>query len=348
LNKKAVESAMTYAASSCDMSEFVDLQGKVLDKFEEINATSAQIQRAKLDVQQLRLRLLASGIQDASLIPANLRAGPHSPDHQMSELGSLIQWLSDTVDLDAHAMFEVGSDVQVGERITTLGRMVQWRLPSASGQKLSVPAELQQDIASLLRVTRSRGSVDYAQLHDFAKLWEIVGAEVMSQAGVEPAIFLINRETSQAMVVGCWPAMDFSWQTTFDPRAHFGLGSQTLISPTSPLENSSSSGETLMPTDTRSADVIASLATSSDSHLKPQVAGGDRVEVDYQGQWFVGTLQWVEGDMASVQCDVDVAGLFTITPVVLVRLIARPPPQGRFSHVRAKSMPSRIPDALGC
>jgi len=316
----------------CDISELDTLREKFLEKSEEVDATTSQIQRAKLDLQQLRLRLLASGITDASLIPANLRAGPHTSDQSASELGELLKWLAESVDLDGHAMFDVGGEIQVGERSAMLGRMVQWRLPTASGQKLSVPLELRDEIAALLKTTRDRGAAECSQLDQLAAVWEIVGAEISTGTGTEPAIFLINRETSQAMVVGCWPAVDFTWQSTFDPREHFQLGGEPLPGSTSTVLAPTGPQETL----------DAQAVTTA---LRPSVAGGDRVEVDYQGQWFVGTIEWVQGDMASVKCDADEPGVFTITPIIHVRPLSPPnssrssrSTRGSSARVRARSL----------
>lgn len=47
---------------------------------------------------------------------------------------------------------------------------------------------------------------------------------------------------------------------------------------------------------------------------------GDRVEVDFQGKWYSGTLHSVDATgKASVKCDVDAPGVFTVTPLCCLR-----------------------------
>jgi len=327
---------MPYVEQS-DSSELDSLREKFLEKCSDVEAITSQIHRAKLDVQQLRLRLLASGISDASLIPADLRSGPRAPDQVTSEFGTLIQWLAETVDFEGHAVFDVGGDVQVGERNATMGRMVQWRLPNTNGQKLSVPVDWQKEIEALLKATRRQGAVDFSQLGQLAKRLEIVGAEIMSERSAEPAIFLIHRESSQAMVVGCWPAEDFPWHSTFDPRWHFQQGSDLLTASVGAAQASTALQEAVTLSN-HQADAKVVSPPPFNSTLRFSVLGGDRVEVDYNGEWFVGTLQHIEGGMATIQCDVDDPDIYTIAPVVNVRPITQPSLSKRRGHMRAKSM----------
>jgi len=392
-------------------SDLEVLQAKMLEKTVEVTGLATEITRAKLDAQQLRLRLLAHGVQDASLTPSEVRAGPQTADASVSELRDLVRWLSETVDLTRHAVFDVASEVTIGERYVHLGRMLQWSLPNTEGQKLSVPLEMQEEIGTLLSTTRSRGKCDLTTVARFSEAWEIVGAEVVaspspshtakspSPGRTEPAIFLVHRETAQAIVVATWPSVDFGWSTMFDPRKLFErhlffeprLEQQhrpdvvfpTTRPPTTTampqqvgVSSSLASAHTLaaqasaqtlanafaapwlfggqlasgacsgLPVSTSSQTTVAGSTAHADGLLlpRPRVSSGDRVEVQYDGQWYIGTLQWVTGDLASVKCDVDAPGVLTMAPVTSVRQLTEPQAssslmrRSRSLHARAKSM----------
>lgn len=51
----------------------------------------------------------------------------------------------------------------------------------------------------------------------------------------------------------------------------------------------------------------------------PPVSKGDSVEVQYQGKWFTGVLQGVQGEFALVSCDVDDPDIITVAPLRKVR-----------------------------
>lgn len=50
---------------------------------------------------------------------------------------------------------------------------------------------------------------------------------------------------------------------------------------------------------------------------------GDRIELDFEGHWYTGIIQAIDGTgMASVKCDVDAPGVFTVTPLERLRRLA--------------------------
>jgi len=57
-------------------------------------------------------------------------------------------------------------------------------------------------------------------------------------------------------------------------------------------------------------------------HTEPPPAKGDSVEVQYQGEWFTGVLQGVQGEFALVSCDVDDPDIITVAPLRKVRAAA--------------------------
>ncbi|CAE7480295.1 RPL3 [Symbiodinium pilosum] len=289
----------------------LDMEAQLKSKQLEARQLQAKVQEVRLQAQQLRIQLQAMGAQD-TLVPCKLQAGG---TEEPSELRALLEWLVGAVDLQRQVIFECGcgeGEVQVGGRRVTLNRMVTWQM--GDSLKLSVPLELQAEIAGMLSEARQRG-LEEASLR-LAKNWELLGAEVVSNAGSpEPAIFLVHRGTSQAVVIAKWPSVDFTQLPAgFDPESHFL--SQKTPNPDGP-----------------------DAATSALTISQP----GDRVEVEYEGHWFTGTLQSVDGDIVNVVCDVDSPGVITVAPITAVRP-ARPSKRlledadKKLRHMRARSI----------
>eukprot|EP00927_Polykrikos_kofoidii_P000902 TRINITY_DN1033_c0_g1_i1.p1 TRINITY_DN1033_c0_g1~~TRINITY_DN1033_c0_g1_i1.p1 ORF type:complete len:420 (-),score=60.08 TRINITY_DN1033_c0_g1_i1:547-1806(-) len=65
----------------------------------------------------------------------------------------------------------------------------------------------------------------------------------------------------------------------------------------------------------------------------PKVSSGDRVEVEYHGEWIGGVLHDVDDNVAHVRCDVDGPNIITLAHISNVRPVARI----QRSHVRSKS-----------
>eukprot|EP00931_Biecheleriopsis_adriatica_P054046 TRINITY_DN31771_c0_g1_i1.p1 TRINITY_DN31771_c0_g1~~TRINITY_DN31771_c0_g1_i1.p1 ORF type:complete len:333 (-),score=75.47 TRINITY_DN31771_c0_g1_i1:167-1165(-) len=322
-----------------------DLREGLAAKQSEAASLKAEVQRFRLEAQQLRLRLQAAGAE-SSLVPGQVQAGSGNAESQQHELRSLFQWLVESVDLSHQVVFECGSgegEVQVGGRRVLLQRMATWQLSSHAGLKLSVPLELQAELAGLLHDARKRGRLAEAQVQTLANSWELVGAEVVaaSMGAPEPAIFLVHRQTAQAVVVAQWPSVEFVKRTAtpiFDPDSHFSrltaqknAGGLTFAAP-------------LMPKDTqRTPKEQAQWAAPAVTLSK-----GDLVEVEYEGTWFTGVLEGVEGDMANVKCDVDGPGVITVAPLKNVRPArtaarsrantALTPDKKPSRHVRARSV----------
>eukprot|EP00419_Tripos_fusus_P027201 CAMPEP_0172720468 /NCGR_PEP_ID=MMETSP1074-20121228/76973_1 /TAXON_ID=2916 /ORGANISM="Ceratium fusus, Strain PA161109" /LENGTH=332 /DNA_ID=CAMNT_0013545991 /DNA_START=117 /DNA_END=1119 /DNA_ORIENTATION=+ len=292
-----------------------DLRASFSDKRAEVELLRTHIQKAELDVQHLRLRLQAAGVEHPSLVPHKLQAGSGAAEAHNFELHSLLQWLVSTVDLSQQVLFECGNnegEVMVGGRRVVLHRMAAWQLSdgSTTGLRMSVPLDLQAEISGMLLAARRRGGqVDDPQVQRLAQSWELVGAEVVSAAmgQPEPAIFLVHRESAQAIVIAQWPMVEPSPSIVgagkeaprFDAITHFAR-----------LASSGPVG-TSMTNDNDGASVVPAMD-------RPHVSTGDRVEVEYEGQWFSGVIQWVDGDIANVKCDVDSPGVITVAPLTSV------------------------------
>jgi len=253
------------------------------------------------------------------LIPKVWRAGKTHGDSSNVELKELIRWLSDSVDMSHEILFSVGGEVMVGRHRVYLGRMVNWSLTSGN-LRLSVPADLRTDIVRLLTSTRDRGHTNGFEVEQFSEKWTMVGAEALatSTSGESvPAIFLIHQETAKTVVVANWPSTDR------EPRPK-----KAVLSPSSHFKRPAAGDNIehvawpVMPVPGRAATVAGvpeCEAETDDARRPAQVSEGDRVEVRYDGKWFSGVVQRVEGNIANVQCDADEPGLITIVPLLHVR-----------------------------
>lgn len=344
----------------CAGKAVAELKAKLEEKAKEAEKLRAEIQRHTLEAFQVRLQLQAAGVASAAtnsgigsdllcpallrsgagagsgIVPGVLPGGAASVGLQQFELRSLMRWLVDNVDLNRQVVFECGNgdgDVLVGGRRVRMHRMASWPMavPGTAGSgpdmlKLSVPFEMQGEIASLLAGVRGRGNFSEVELQRFSEAWEVVGAEVVSAAAAcpEPAIFLVHRETAQTIIVAQWPAVHFHWAAAaahpmagsfFDPARHF----------CAPSHRSAADAAGACTADTGVADAGATMAAGPTASItandvtRPAVCIGDRVEVEFEGEWFSGVLQAVDGDLASVKCDVDEPAVITVAPLASVR-----------------------------
>lgn len=277
-----------------------ELQALLSEKTKEAELLEARIEREKFVAEQLRMRLRAAGVHDTSLIPADMKAGPGLRDSKLRELEWLLQYLADSVELSEQVIFDLGGGdncpIIVNGRQVILQRMASWQVRSAQGQKLSVPVELQEEISRVLRDVRSRKKTVASQARYLAEHWELVAAEVSGEgdSGSEPAIFLVNKDTAQAAVVAKWPVLDFEMPkpaapAIFNPEAHFA-----------PLAYSAAD-----------AHASAEDPLDIDDHVvifRQRLSLGDRVEVEFQGEWFAGN--WKE--------QMDTRRLCSVTPILQV------------------------------
>merc|ERR1712192_380071 len=85
----------------------------------------------------------------------------------------------------------------------------------------------------------------------------------------------------------------------------------------------------------------ACLIDGAGSERRPPLpAPGDHVEVEFEGKWFPGVLQWLEDEFAHVHCDVDAPHVLTMTHLSNVRpAVIDVTLQRRVGHVRSRSTP---------
>lgn len=279
-----------------DVEAMEELQLDYEERCSEVAELRAELRVAHIEAQKLRLRLQAAGARNTSLVPAELRPGPGaSGDGRAGDLGGLLKWLAEHVDVTAAsagwggglpraAMLGISCNIALGGRPVNLDRVVQWRLDLPGDLRLSVPAALETEIAGLLLAARAAcggGEEEQRRFEAAARqatdAWEVVATELGRPDALgesQPAVLLAHRDTSEGLLVATWPS------------------------------------------------VKAYKVREECIQLRGAVASlGDRVEVYYEGEWFLGVVQKIEGDMASVQCDADPPGLMTLAPLVTLRRI---------------------------
>jgi hypothetical protein len=223
------------------------LQAKLDKKSREAEIIRGEIQMAKLQAQMMRLQLQVRGVNDTSLIPADMGTGgvavpPRASDIKWSEHKRLLEWLAENCDLTSKQAYNVPDpEVNVGGHRALLGRMAQWRLNVPGGLRLSAPLEAERELIDILMKTRS-DLLPAEKLEEFADDWLLVTTDLVADNIATPALVLIHKESSKAMVVSAWPNISeqppaLVPQALFDPATFFNRalpqGPMALPAPTS-------------------------------------------------------------------------------------------------------------------
>jgi len=225
---------------------------------------------------------------------------------------------------------------------------------------MSMPPALAPEISALLFKTR-QGLLGEKELRDLADTWQMLGAEMHTDDGLEPVIFLVHRKTSQAIIVACWPNPKSVARNTFDPHTFFkscknahrpagatakrttcknAAGAFRMASSATakkkfvsvpekrvekarqtPNISTSSDPQTRADFTTKKTPSQLKAAKLPTLQLPLSAFRGDYVEVKHRGEWLTGVLELVDGDAAHVRCDVNVSGGLTIAPLCDVRLV---------------------------
>lgn len=249
-----------------------------------------QLRAAKLEAEQLRIRLKASGLDKAPVTGVLAQSSVPTPpsvedsilEQRMRGIHDMFKWIAEHIDLSHVDIFDVGCEVPISGRSFRLQKVAQWSLPTAPGKrlKLSVPIEHQDEVVQVLQKAKSTGQLGNRQeLQRLASAWELVPGELQLPMGAisstEPAVLLANRVSSRGILVATWP--------------------------------------------TREALEAFAILHTQDGRLP---IPGQRVEALFEGTWYVGTLETMDiTGKATIKCDVDEPGVFTIVPLNQVRKI---------------------------
>jgi len=254
---------------------------------DEVVELRAELRARSLEAQQLRLRLQAAARSGKQPLhgAANLPSAKTPPaEHpRTSELRGLLVWLAQHAALEHEEVLDVGFEMPICGRKVQLLRVVQWPLPSAfgGGLMLSVPIEHRESVARLLASVRAcNGDLAPETLQSFADDWDLVAGELVVAQHGQAEPSVLLAHKSCPQGI-----LVARWPTR-----------RALEAQASPA---------MPPVTPRSWDA-------------PRV--GERVEVEYEGRWYAGTLQTVNGaGKASVKCDADAPGVLTVTALCHVR-----------------------------
>jgi len=258
-----------------------ELQLELDEKCNDIVELEAELRASKIEVQQLQLRLRAAMSKSGSARPAAACMPSASPS---------------TLD---HKVTELQN------LFTWLAKLVELACPEVLTVNFQVPVggrsvHLQRVKQWLLKGSpgckRLRLSVPVEHKEEIAAI--IAEAQHKGEASREAA----------AAFAAAWDLVPGELMTTAHPEAEPAV----LLA-----HRASTQGVLIATWPTREAleAFHAQHATNCDA---PRI--GDRVEVEYEGQWYTGILYAVEANgRASVRCDVDAPGVLTIAPLQRVR-----------------------------
>lgn len=324
-------SAMAAVVATELGDDLEELQLDYEEQCDEVVDLQHELRAARMEAQQLRLRLQAAGQRKgaAACLP---HPAVGAEVRRVAELRSFLSWLGQSVDAaeEDPAALSVGFEVTVGEHSAHMDRVVQWPLRTHLGRRpllLTSPVRHQDAVSGMLaaarRISGDEGRAaatetecsaerpaggahscpsacplaDEEALQRFAAEWELVAGD-LSAAGhcvAEPVVMLARR---------CPPSEAGGEEKDGEPQEE-GI----LISS--------------WPTSAALQAFDALYSTVEGPRCRP----GDRVSVQYEGEWFAGTLYAVDTTgKASVRCDVDGPGVLTLSPLYHVKRLPAAPP----------------------
>ncbi|CAE7278075.1 unnamed protein product [Symbiodinium natans] len=265
-----------------DSLDSLDLQ---LDYEEACNEATVVDLLAELRASTLEVQQLSLRLKACrgTKAPFALPALPPAEEPRARDLRQLFEWLAETVDLSSPEILDVGFEVPIGGRTVHLHRVVQWQLTAPSGLKLTAPIQHQDALGQLLAAARATGKVDSGALLHFWGAWDLIAGELTTAAHPNPEPSVLLAH--RASTEGILVA---SWPTR----------------------------EALQ------AAVYAAPVYAAPVVYAPAPQPGERVEVEYEGQRYVGILYGVDHGMATVRCDADPPGVMTVAPLSHVRRLS--------------------------
>jgi hypothetical protein len=125
-------------------AEDEELQLEYEEACNEVVDLERELRAAKLQAQQLRLRLQAVGVKakditGAQNVPVVMPEVERKiVDRRRQGIRDVFQWVADHACLSEIDFLTVDCEVPMGERLVQLREVAQWSLPSAPGKRLKV------------------------------------------------------------------------------------------------------------------------------------------------------------------------------------------------------------------
>lgn len=283
-----------------------ELQLQYEEACSEVKDLQNELRASVIEAQQLGVRLQAAAQQAGAsrASPAAMPIAGTAPgeDQRMADLRNLIEWLATVVNLEQTHLLDVGFEVPIGGRAIQLRRVMQWPLTSAPGGnlRLSAPIEHHAEIVGILQATKMQGGkVDPERLRNFAAAWDLVVGEftTATHSQAEPSVLLAHRGSPLGILIATWPTHEAL-------QAFHAMQAGNQQTTPAPVQAPGAPQQYVV-------------------HL------GDRVEVEFEGKWYTGTLHSADADgKASVMCDTDAPGVLTYVHLSSVRPISASAPTG--------------------
>jgi hypothetical protein len=188
-----------------------ELQLDYDEKCDEVVDLQRELRAAKLEGQQLQLRLTAQNNKaPAAQVQKMPVVAPVDPKY--AEMENFIRWLGQHACLDRAEEFDVDLEVPIGSHSVHMHRVVQWPLTFKTRRhlKLTAPIEFKQDLQELLTLARSHnGALDTQVLHSWVNSWDLVPGdlETATQKDKEQVVLLVHRSSKEGILVASWPTV---------------------------------------------------------------------------------------------------------------------------------------------
>lgn len=272
-----------------------ELQWMYQELANEVAELQSELHSTETEAKQLQMRLqavvktggggLGKHASPAAAMPPAATATEE--EYRVGHLTIVLEWLAQHVDLHMADVLDVGFEVPIGGRVVHLRRVAQWPLPSAPGGRLrlTVPVEHQEGIRQLLAAVKAAGGkVEAGAVRRFAAVWDFVPGEL--------ATALPGGGVAGRSCTGSEPSVLLAHRCS----------TQGVLVANWPTREA------------LEAFHLANTAELSSFRI------GERVEVEYEGKWYVGVLHALDAEgKASVKCDTDPDGVLTMTPLYRVR-----------------------------
>lgn len=196
--------APTYEELNAELSELHLDNDEKCDELVEIRA---ELHAAKIETQELRLRLQATGTKITSVVPTEVRAGlgANLAGNPEAELRHLLKWLAADVVLEDPVALNCCCDVMVSDgQHVQIRNIVQWRLKG--DLRLSVPEELAPEISNLLSAAKADSNmVCQAKAKSILDSWQLTHHEAPPSGTTSRVTLLTHRESQRSCLVANFP-----------------------------------------------------------------------------------------------------------------------------------------------
>lgn len=264
---------------------------------------------------------------------------------------ALLTFVAECVDLTKPAdLFEYGAEFMLAQRKIALGRTIQWPMVGYKDLFFSIPEAMLATVTQSLVAAKS-GTLSLSCIRSWTSDWEVL------LGSPDPAVYLTHRQLDWCIMVASWPKLAHRVSALQTPLLECQSGHQMEYScalcPQYKCARCAGVGSGLrwyciecgedvcgncVPgPELPKNDGTRGRSVSFQSWGAGRFRVGDRVEVNYEQQWYVGTVHCLVGPKCGVRCDGDKEGVVTFANIDSIRAPAFQKCEGVVSHRRIKS-----------